>query len=112
MSRRKRYIKGRIYLINDRLIVKHFKPNRRVVALNNDKNSVHIRRITKITNGGRNAKRGIPIEIYPDIPLPSVAEDKVFRKTINGKPIKEKYLKRTKTRLNKWDMKKVLKIKK
>ena len=108
MSRRKRYIQGRVYIINDQLIVKHFKPNRRVVVLNNDKNNVHIKRVTKISNGGRNARKGISIEKYPDIPLPSVVQDKVFRKTLRVKPILEKYMKRTKTRLNKWDMKKIL----
>ena len=109
MSRRKRYIKGRVYLINDNLIVKNFKKNRRVLVLNNDKENLHIRRITKRINNGLNARKGLAIEIYPDIPMPSVVENKTFRTTLRGKPIKEKYMKRTRTRLNKWDMRKILK---
>ena len=67
MSRRKRYLIGKVYLINDKLVVKHYKPNRRVVVLNNDKNSIHLKRISKAANGGLNARKGIPIEKYPDI---------------------------------------------
>ena len=100
MSRRKRYIKGNVYLINDSLIVKNNKPNRRVVALNNDKESVHIRRITKVSNGGRNARKGTPIEKYPDIPHQSVVENKTYRKTLRGKPIKAKQMRKTRTRLH------------
>lgn len=66
------------------------------------------KRITKLENGGRNARHGTPIEIYPDIPKPSAVEDKTFRKKINGKPIREKDLIKTHTRLNKWDMEKIL----
>jgi len=109
MSRRKRYIKGRVYLINDCLIVKHNKANSRVVAVNNDKNNVHIRRITKYQNGGLNARKGIVIEIYSDIPVLSVVESKTFRKTLKGKNIEEKRMRKTKTRLNKWDMNKIIK---
>lgn len=43
---------------------------------------------------------------YPD-PKASVVDIKTFRKTVNGKPIQEKYLRKTKTRLNKWDMERV-----
>ena len=107
MSRRKRYIKGRVYLINDNLIVKNNKSNRRVVAVNNDKENVFIRRVTKASNGGRNARKGISIEKYPDIRKSSVVENKTFRKTLKGKPIKERFMRKTKTRLNKWDMKKI-----
>ena len=34
-------------------------------------------------------------------------EVKTFRKTVNGKPIQEKFLTKTNTRLNKWDMSKI-----
>lgn len=110
MSRRKRYVKGRVYITNDSILTGHEKPGRRVVAVNNNPKAAHVRRITKIQNGGRNARKGIPIEIYPDIKKPSVVENKTFRKTITGKPINLRFMKKTKTRLNKWDRKK-LKIK-
>ena len=109
MSRRKRYIKGKVYLINDGLLVKYSKPNRRVVAINNDKENVHLKRITKLENGGLNSRKGIPIEIYNDIPKKSVVESKTFRKTLKGRPIREKLMAKTKTRLNKWDMRKIIK---
>lgn len=48
MARRKRYIKGRIYITNDHVLVKHRKANRRIVVLNNDKNNMHVRRITSL----------------------------------------------------------------
>lgn len=112
MSRRKRYIKGKVYLINDQLIVKHNKPNRRVVAINNDKRNVHVKRITKISNGGRNARKGISIEKYPDIRYLSVVENRTYRTTLRGNAIKEKQMRKTNTRLNKWDMQKILKTKK
>ena len=105
MARRKRYIKGRVYLGNDIIVVKHYKPSRRFVAMNNDKNNMHVKQITKLNNGGRNARTGTPIEIYPDIPLPSVVENKTFRHDVDGKSITEsRFKKKTRTRLNKWDM--------
>jgi hypothetical protein len=47
LARRKRYIKGRIYIIDDGLVSHDGfrKKNRRVVALNNDKKEVHIAKI-------------------------------------------------------------------
>lgn len=108
MGRKKRYLVGKVYLINDKLVVKHYKPNRRVVVLNNDKKSIHLKRITKKANGGLNARKGIPIEKYPDIRIESVVENKTFRKTTKGKPINVNELKPTQTRLNKWDMKKII----
>lgn len=108
ISRRKRYIKGKVYLINDHLLVKSSKSNRRVVSLNNDKNRMVVRRITSLYNKSGKQKDVIPIEKYPDIPKPSGVEKKTFRKTLRGKPIQEKFLKKTNTRLNKWDMKKIV----
>ena len=109
ISRRKKYIKGKVYLVNDHLLVKSSKPNRRVVALNNDKNRMDVRRITSLYDKSGKKKDVIPIEKYPDIPKLSGVEKKTFRKTLRGKPIQEKFLKKTKTRLNKWDMKKIVK---
>ena len=109
MARRKRYIRGKVYIINDHLLVKNSKRNRRIVALNNNKNQMEVRRITSLYNKDGKMKDVIPIEKYPDIPKPSGVEKKTFRKTLRGKPIQEKFLKKTKTRLNKWDMKKIIK---
>ena len=47
------------------------------------------------------------MEKYPDIPKYSGVEDKTFRKTISNKPINERYLIKTRTRLNKQDMPKI-----
>lgn len=107
MSRRKRYLNGRIVITSDKILTGHPKGNRRVVIINNNPKELHVKRITKLSNGGRNAIHGIQIEIYPDIPLKSVVEDKTFKKAVNGKPLDMHYMKKTKTRLNKWDRKKL-----
>ena len=109
ISRRKRYIKGKVYITNDHVLVKHSKSNRRVVALNNDRNNMHVRRITSLYDNQGKRKDVIPIEKYPDIPKPSGIEKRTFRTTVGGKPIQERHLTPTKTRLNKWDMKKAYK---
>ena len=102
MSRRKRYIKGRVYVSNDSILVKSEPKKRRVVAVNNDPSQVHVRRILS-ASGGRNAKHGTPIEIYPDVPKKSVLENRVIRKGKNGKPLTTKKMRKTDTRLNKFD---------
>lgn len=113
MARRKRYIKGRVYITNDRVLVTNSDKKRRVVAVNNDKNNMAVKRISTLyTKNGKKREKLIPIEKYPDIPLPSGVEDKTFKKTVSGKPIQEKYFVKTKTRLNKWDMNKIHKGKK
>ena len=67
-----------------------------------------VRRISKLYDeNGKRKKNLIPIEKYPDIPEPSGVEVKTFRETKWGEPIQEKYLGKTKTRLNKWDMKRI-----
>lgn len=109
MPRRKRYIKGRVYLINDSLLVKNTKANRRIVVINNDRENMHVKRITSLYDKNGNKKKNvIPIERYPDLPKASGVENRTFRKTLKGKSIKEKFLRKTKTRLNKWDMKKLV----
>lgn len=73
--------------------------------MGNDKNNMAVRRISSLYDkDGNKRKNLIPIEKYPDIPKVSGVEVKTFRKTVSGKPIQEKYLGKTKTRLNKWDM--------
>ena len=108
MSRRRRYIKGKVYVTSDRLLVGGKGKKRRVVSMGNDKDNMAVRRISSLYDkNGKKKERLIPIEKYPDIPKASGVEDKTFRKTITGKPIQEKYLSKTKTRLNKWDMKRI-----
>ena len=65
MPRRKRYIRGKIYLIDDKILSRdgYSKSNRRVVALNNDKNRVHIVKIKSLYDSkGNRRKNLIPIE--------------------------------------------------
>lgn len=107
MARRKRYITGKVYVINDHVLVKHSKPGRRIVVLNNDRNNMDVRRITSLYDKNGKKKNVIPIEKYPDIPKYSGIEKKTFRKTLKGDPIKERFLQKTNTRLNKWDRKKM-----
>ncbi len=108
MSRRKRYIKGNVYITSDKLLVGGKGKKRRVVSMGNDKNNMAVRRISSLYDKDGNIRRNlIPIEKYPDIPKASGVEVKTFRKTVSGKPIQEKYLGKTKTRLNKWDMAKI-----
>ena len=108
MARRKRYIRGKVYFTNDKLLVGGKGKKRRVVSMGNDKNNMEVRRISSLYDKNGNLKeRLIPIEKYSDIPKPSGVEDKTFRKTFKGKAINEKYLTKTNTRLNKWDMNKV-----
>ena len=109
MSRRKKYIRGRVYIVNDHVLVKHSKPNRRVVVLNNDKNNMHVRRITSLYDKQGRRKNVIPIEKYPDIIKSSGIEKRTFRHTVGGKPLQEKYMTKTKTRLNKWDQQRMYK---
>ena len=94
-------------MLNDHTLVKNSKSNRRVVSLNNDRNNMHVRRIMSLYDKNGKRRDLIPIEKYPDIPKESGIEKKTFRKTLSGKPIQEKYLTKTRTRLNKWDRKKM-----
>lgn len=108
MSRRKRYIKGRVYYTNDKILVGGKGKTRRVVAMGNDKDNMSVRRISSLYDKhGKKKERLIPIEKYPDVPKPSGVEPKTFRKTIKGTPISENNMRKSKTRLNKWDMDKI-----
>ena len=110
MTRRKRYITGKVYKINDHVLVKYSKSDRRIVSLNNDRNNMEVRRIMSLYDKNGNRKKNlISIEKYPDIPKASGIEKRTFRKTASGKPIQEKYLIKTQTRLNKWDRKNMYK---
>lgn len=108
MARRKKYIKGKVYITSDKLLVGGKGKKRRVVSMGNDKDNMAVRRISSLYDKDGNKKKNlIPIEKYPDIPKESGVEVKTYRKTVSGKPIKEEYLGKTKTRLNKWDMAKI-----
>lgn len=76
--------------------------------MNNNKNDMQVRRITSLYDKNGKRKDVISIEKYPDIRKESGVEKKTFRHTLRGKPIQEQFLKPTKTRLNKWDMKKLI----
>ncbi len=108
MGRRKRYIAGKVYITNDKVLVGGPGKKRRVVSMGNDKGHMEVRRILSLYDkNGKKREKLIPIEKYPDIQRESGVENKTFRKTISGKFIDEKYLRKTNTRLNKWDMEKV-----
>ena len=110
MSRKKKYIKGKIYTTNDKVLVGGNGKKRRLVSMGNDKDNMAVRRVLSLYDkDGKKKERLIPIEKYPDIPKDSGVEDKTFRKTKSGQPIQEKYLGKTNTRLNKWDMERIRK---
>ena len=76
--------------------------------MGNDKQNMEVKRILSLYDkNGKKKDYLIPIEKYPDVPEYSGVEDKTFRKAINGNSINEKYLIKTRTRLNKWDMAKI-----
>ena len=81
MSRRKRYIKGKIYITNDKTLVGGKGKKRRVVSMGNDKDNMAVKRIMSLYDKNGNKKeRLIPIEKYPDISKTSGFENKTFRK--------------------------------
>lgn len=105
LARKKRYIKGRVYFTDDKVLVGGKGKKRRVVSIGNDRNNMAVRRISSLYDErGRKRENLIPIEKYPDIPKISGVERKTIRKTVSGKPLQEKYMRKTQTRLNKWDM--------
>lgn len=114
MARRKRYNRGRIYITDDSLFSRdgYSKKNRRVVALNENKNRMHVAKIKGLYDDqGKKRKKLIPIEKYPDIRKPSGIYPHVYRTTAKGAPIKASKMKKTNTRLNKWDMRKISRLK-
>ncbi len=110
MARRRRYIKGRIYITNDKYFSRdgYKKANRRVVAVNNNPEEMHVVKIKSLYDkNGKKRKRLIPIENYPCLTKKSGIYPRVYKKTSWGKPIKAKKMTNTNSRLNKWDMKKI-----
>ena len=110
MARRKRYIRGKIYITNDSLFSRdgYSKSNRRVVALNENKNRLHLVKIKGLydKNGVRRGNL-IPIENYDGLTKPSGIDPYVYKTTKRNSPIREGKLKKTNVRLNKWDLEKI-----
>lgn len=110
MARRKRHITNKVYITDDKVLVGGKGKKRYVVSMGNDKNNMAVRRISSLYGkDGKKKERLIPIERYPDLPKQSGVENKTFRKTISGKPINEKHLRKTNSRLNKWDAERIRK---
>lgn len=107
-KKNKSNILGRVYFINDILLVKFAKKHRRIVAINNNPERMEVRRIKSLYDKTGKKRDLIPIGIYKDIPKLSGAEKKIFKKTLKGKPIKESLLKKSGTTLNKADLAAVL----
>jgi len=106
MSRRHRTEIGRVYKTNDSLFSRdgYHKPNRRVVVVAKSSEKISVQKVKTLKPG---RKKLIPIERYPDIRKPSGVETRTYSKTTSGKTIDLKKMKKTKTRLNKWDRKKI-----
>ena len=114
MARRKRYIRGKIYITNDSLFSRdnYKKSNRRVVAVNNNKNRMHVVKIKGLEDkNGKIREHLIPIEHYDGFTKKSGIDPHVYKTTKRNSPIKESKLTKTNTRLNKWDMRKISKLK-
>lgn len=114
MARRKKYIKGKIYITNDSAFSRdnYNKPGRRVVALNNDKENMHVVKIKGLYDDKGNLRKNlIPIENYNVLDKKSGVDPYVYTKTKWHTPIKENKMKKTDARLNKWDMKKISHLK-
>ena len=60
---------------------------------------------------GKRRKGLIPIEHYEGLTKPSGIDTFVHKQTKRQSPIKESKLKKTNVRLNKWDLKKIEKLK-
>ena len=110
IPRRKRYTRGRIYITDDKIFShdNYSKFGRRVVALNNNKNRLHVAKIKGLFDKNGNARKNlIPIEKNAVINKPSGVHTYVYKKTKWNTPIKESKLIKTNVRLNKWDMQKL-----
>lgn len=113
MGRKKRYIKGKIYIVNDYYLSRdnYYKPNRKVVAINNDKNKLRLVKIMGLQdNNGKRRKSLIPIENYSCLTKPSGIHPKVYKVNRWNGYIKDTKLIKTNCRLNKWDMKKISRL--
>lgn len=107
MSRRHKSEIGRVYKTNDSLFSTdgYQKSNRRVVVVENKQSTLKVRKIKTIKPG---RKKLIEIEKYPDIRIRSgVDMGNSYSHTSKGKAIELQKMRKTKTRLNKWDRRKI-----
>ena len=110
MSRKKRHNIGRIFITNDSLFSKdgYVKPNRRIVVISESNNIAHICKIKSIKDkNGYIRESLVPIESYPCLTKKSGVDPHLIVKTSRNNPINLKKMKKTNSRLNKWDYKKV-----
>ena len=112
--KRKKKLRGNIYLINDALVSDdgYRKANRRVVAVNNNPNNLKIVKIKSLydSNGNRR-KKLIPIGKYKCLTKKSGISLRVYKNTSKGQCINERKLKRTNCKLRLIDRFKIRKIK-
>ncbi len=111
--KRKKKLRGNIYIINDSLVSRdrYSKPNRRVVAVNNDPKKMKIVKIKSLYDkNGKRRKNMVPIDIYPCLYKRSGIYPKVYNKTARNNHIEEAKMKKTRYKLNKRDMKKIKNI--
>ena len=108
MKRKKRFIKGQVFYINDNLLTNYSKPHRRVVVVNDDPTNAHVMRIMGLhDDNGSLRKNLVPIERYNFMTKPSGVERKIYKTTRRGNPIQTRYMRKANARLNKWDMAKI-----
>lgn len=110
----KKKFRGNIYLINDSLVSNdnYSKANRRVVAVNNNPNNLHIVKIKSLYDkNGNRRKNLIRIGKYKCLTKKSGIHPKVYKKTRFTTNIKESKLHKTNCKLNLYDRFKIRKLK-
>lgn len=109
-----RTIFGNIYKIDDDLVSLdgYSKPNRRVVVVNNNTKRVQFMKIFGLYDSQGNKRKSlIGISKYPCFDKPSGIGKRVYKKTRFGNYISERDLKRTNSRFNRDDLRKIFRIK-
>lgn len=112
--KRKKKLRGNIYIINDSLVSNdnYSKANRRVVAVNNNPNKLHIVKIKSLYDKNGNRRNNlIPIGRYKCLTKKSGIHPKVYKKTRFTTNIKESKLYKTNNKLRLLDRYKIRKIK-
>ena len=110
MGRKKRHNLGRIYITNDSLFSKDgfSKPNRRVVVISENNKSATICKIKSLKDKNGNIRTSlVPIENYPCLRNASGVDTRLLTRTARNNPINVSKMKKTNSRLNKWDYSKV-----
>ena len=114
MARRRRYLRGKIFITNDSVFSQdnYRKGGRRVVALNNDENRLHVVKIKGLYDDKGNRRDYlIPIEHYEGFTKVSGVDPYVHKKTKWRSDIKARKMVATNVRLNKWDLAKIKHLK-